>query len=281
MEGRVTKYTGKKALVMGDSLTKAGRWQKKLTELLGFEVATQARGGAGFISIVDGDPEGFVHPEAPMHRLGVDDVRDAELIVYFAGYNCREMPYGEDSDLYPDQRTVKGCIQYVINRIYEELAAADNLTCKLLFVTPHCHGLYSYRNTDGYYDDPVTGMSTKRLGETIAHVCERNNIPVCDLWSESGINRFNWCVFGREPFTENTQYTKYELDEKGNVIGTEPLKYEKGQTYIQIRDGKPTPELYETGGAFPYIGDQLHCSPAGYERIGECIVGSIIKHYGI
>ena len=281
MDGRVTKYTGKKALVMGDSLTKAGIWQQKLTELLGFEVATQARGGSGFIQIVDGDPEGFVHIDPPMHRLGPDDVRGVDLIIYFAGYNCREMPYGDDGDLYPAQNTVRGCIQYVIDRIYEELAAADNLTCRLLFVTPHCHGLYSWRNTDGYYEDAVTGMSTKKLGEVIAQVCEKNNIPVCDLWSESGINRYNWCVFGREPFVENADYTKYELDEKGNVIGKEPLKYERGKSYIQIRGGKPTLELYETGGAYPYIGDQLHCSRAGYERIGECIVGSVIKYYGI
>ena len=280
MEGRVTKYNGKKALVMGDSLTKTGIWQKKLTELLGFEVATQARGGSGFLQIVDGDPEGFVHPEALMHRLGPDDVRNVELIVYFAGYNCRQMPYGEEADLYPGQKTVRGCIQYVINRIYEELAAADNLTCKLLFVTPHCHGLYSWSTLNGYEESP-DGMSTRKMGEVIAEVCANNNIPVCNLWEESGINRFNWCVFGRQPFVENTDYTKYELDEKGNVIGTEPLKYERGKTYIQIRDGKPTPELYETGGAYPYLADQLHCSRAGYERIGECIVGSIIKHYGI
>lgn len=281
MEGRVTKYTGKKALVMGASITKAGQWQKQLTEHLGFEVATQARGGADFVSIVDGDPEGFVHPEASLHRLGPDDVRDVELIVYFSSYNCRKMPYGENGDLYPMQKTVRGCIQYVINRIYEELTAAGNLTCKLLFVTPHCHGLYSWNNHDGYEDNPLPGMSTRRMGEVIAEVCANNNIPVCNLWEESGINRFNWCVFGREPFTENEKYTKYELDEKGKVIGTEPLKYEKGKTYIQMRDGKPTPELYNEGGAYPYLADQLHCSPAGYKRIGECIVGSIIKHYGI
>ena len=131
----ITKYTGKKALVMGASITKAGQWQKQLTEHLGFEVVTQARGGADFVSIVDGDPEGFVHTDPPLHRLGPDDVRDLELIVYFSSYNCRKMPYGESGDLYPEQKTVRGCIQYVINRIYEELAAADNLTCKLLFVT--------------------------------------------------------------------------------------------------------------------------------------------------
>ncbi len=281
MCNRTTKYTGKRVLVMGDSLTKAGRWQLKLSELLGFEVSTQARGGSGFIPIVDGDPEGFVHIEPPMHRLGVDDVKDLDLIIYFAGYNCREMPYGEDGDLYPAKNTVRGCIQYVINRIYEELTAADNLSCRLLFVTPHCHGLYSWRDWDGYEEKPETGMSTRRLGETIADVCRKNNIPVCDLWSESGINRYNWCVFGREPFTEREEYTKYELDENGNVIGTELLKYEKGKTYIQIRDGKPTPELYSMGTPMPYIADQLHCSNAGYDRIGECIVGSVIKHYGI
>lgn len=281
MDGRTTKYAGKKALVMGDSLTKAGIWQKKLTELLGFEVAMQARGGSGFISIVDGDPEGFVHIDPPMHRLGPDDVRDVDLIVYFAGYNCREMPYGEDGDLYPAQKTVRGCVQYVIDRIYQELEAANNLTCKLLFVTPHCHGLYSWRDWDGYAEAPVKGMSTRKLGEVISEVCRKNSIPVCDLWTESGINRYNWHVFGRQPFTENHQYTKYELDENGNAIGTEPLKYERGKSYIQIRDGKPTLELYEGGAPFPYIADQLHCSPAGYDRIGGCIVGSVIKHYGI
>ena len=45
-------------------------------------------------------------------------------------------------------------------------------------------------------------------------------------------------------------------------------------------DGKIILERYEGAAPFPYIGDQLHKSNAGYRRIGEVIAGSIIAAYG-
>lgn len=48
-------WKGKKALVIGDSITAAGKWQKKLEELLGMNVATHAKGGIGILRMTDGD----------------------------------------------------------------------------------------------------------------------------------------------------------------------------------------------------------------------------------
>ena len=53
-----------------------------------------------------------------------------------------------------------------------------------------------------------------------------------------------------------------------------------GESYYQIREGKVVLEKYEGAAPFPYIGDQLHKSPAGYRRIGEIIAGAIIAAYG-
>ena len=58
------------------------------------------------------------------------------------------------------------------------------------------------------------------------------------------------------------------------------MRYVKGNSYYQLRNGRVVLEEYTGVAPYPFVGDQLHCSSLGYARIGECIVGSIIKSYG-
>lgn len=282
------KWKGKKALVIGDSITAARKWQLKLGELLGMDVVTHAKGGIGIVRMVDGDRgldgeyTDATDAAGVLRPLMAEDVRGIDLIVGLPAYNERAVPYGTVNDLYPAQRTIIGEIQYFINRIYEELEKAENLTCRFLLATPHCAGKYPYVDADGYEEyPPNTGMNMELLSQTITDVAARNNVPVCDLWRESGINRHTWCVFGAQVNPVNDKYAKYELNENGEVIGTTPLRYVSGKSYYQIRDGAAVLEEYTGTSPYPFNGDQLHCNANGYARIGECIVGAVIRSFGI
>lgn len=273
-----SNWDGKNAIVIGDSITAAGKWQTKLTDMLGITVTTHAKGGVGAVAMVDGDG-GTLNP------LSTDDVSNKDLIIVLPAYNNRSKPDGVVGDCYsPDgtgQDTIAGIIQYTINRIYDTLKDANNLKCKILYATPHCAGKYPYNDVDGYGEYPAgTGRTMETLGNTIIAVCNHNNIPVCDLWHNSGINKFTWDVFGANANAVNSQYSPYELDASGSPTSNTRIKYVKGQSYYQIRDGEVVLEEYTDSAPYPYNGDQLHCCDNGYARIGECIVGSIIEHYG-
>ena len=284
-------WKGKNALVIGDSVTAARKWQKKLNEMLGMNVTTHAKGGVGTISMVDGDKglggdyDNETSASGVLKPLSVDDVKDKDLIVVLPAYNDRGKKDGEVGDCYKTdgsgQSTIAGIIQYTINRIYETLTKANNLTCKVLYATPHCSGRYPYIDADGYEEYPAgSGRTMETLANTIVAVGNHNNIPVCDLWHNSGSNRYTWNVFGASANPVNEKYSPYKLDSTGNPVNTTRIKYTQGQSYYQIRDGKVVLEEYTGSAPFPYNGDQLHCSDEGYERIGECIVGAIISHYG-
>lgn len=68
--------------------------------------------------------------------------------------------------------------------------------------------------------------------------------------------------------------------EIGKPVSNERIRYQRGESYYQLRDGKVVLEKYDANPPYPYIGDQVHKSPAGYRRIGEVIAGAIIAAYG-
>lgn len=219
-------WRGKKVLCMGDSLTQAGLWTKRLADNLGCRIYTHCKGRLKMTEIVDGGvgAEGVLEPADAGLFKGMD------LIIFFAGYNDRgnlDYPQDHTGDTV-DKNTISGALQYCIDRIYEGLTRADNLQCRLLIVTPHCVGRYQYIFADGYEEYPVgSGCSVKTLAETMERTANDNSIPVCNLWKKSGINKYTWPVFALAPGV-----------------------------------------------------DEVHCSAAGYERIGDVITGAVLENYG-
>lgn len=284
-------WKNKNALFVGDSLTAAKKYQTKVKEMLGINVFNHCKGGVGLVQMVDGDKglggdyDNETDASGVLKPLTAEDVSDKDLIVLFGGYNNRGTDDGKVGDCYnPDgggQSTIAGYMQYCINRIYEELQNANNLKCKLLIVTVDCAGRYNYIDADGYDEYPSgSGRSMETLANIQREVAEHNSILCCDLWHNSGINKHTWNVFGASSNPVNETYSPYELNSSGDPVNETRIKYVKGQSYYQIRNGEVVLEEYTGSSPFPYNSDQLHKSTEGYDRIGECIVGTIIKGYG-
>ncbi len=112
-------WKGKKALVIGDSITAAGKWQKKLEELLGMNVATHAKGGIGILRMTDGDNglDGTYNAETDkngvLRPLMAADVEGVSLIIVLPAYNERATVLGSVGDCYPEKETICGRIQYL------------------------------------------------------------------------------------------------------------------------------------------------------------------------
>lgn len=286
-----SKWYNKKTLVIGDSITADGRWQLELEKQLGLVVSTHAKGGVGILEVVDGDKgilgdyDNTTNAEGTLFPLNTEDVGDKDLIIILVGYNERMTEFGDKGDCYNpntnEGRTLIGKTQYLIDRIYEELTKSNNLTCKILTVIPHCVGGYGYVFANGYEEYPLgSGRTFEMLCETIKETYQKNNLPICDLYHDSGINKYNWCVNTHFKESINEDYAQYELDSQGNVVGMSPLLYQQGKSYYQNRNGQVVLETYNSTIPYPYMNDQLHCNGAGYKLLGECIIGSLIKYFG-
>ena len=283
-------WYGKKVLFIGDSLTAAKKYPNTIKELLGIEIFYHCKGGMGLIQCVDGqngageyDNETAV--SGTLYALNVDDVKDKDLIVFFAGYNNRGTDDGKVGDCYNPagggQSTIAGYMQYCINRIYEELTEAGNLTCRILIVTVDCAGKYPYIDANGYEEWPAgSGRTMETLANIQKAVAEANGLSCIDLWHDYGFNKHTWNVFGASANPVNEKYSPYQLDSSGNPVNNTRIRYVTGNSYYQVRDGKVVLEQYTGSSPYPYNGDQLHKSDKGYARIGEAIAGGIIHHFG-
>ena len=290
-ERRYGLWQGRKVLFIGDSLTAKRIYPEVVKDILGIETFYHAKGGASIKSMVDGDNgiggdyDNETDASGVLRPLTVKDVEGMDLVVLYGGYNNRNLDIGQVGDLYRTdgmgQKTIAGFMQYAINRIYEELYAAKNMTCRLLVVTVDCAGRYPWVQVDGRSETtPGTGRTLEAMANIQKAVAERNAIPCCDLYHNSGINEHTWAYFGANPYPDNSNFTPYKLDENGVPFSNEHIRYVTGESYYQFRDGKVVLEKYEGKTPYPYIADQLHKSPAGYQRIGEIIAGAIIAAYG-
>lgn len=262
---------GKTLLAIGDSLTAAGEWQKQIKNVLGMNVITHAKGGASIITMIDGDSSGW----AP---LSVEEVSDVDYIAFYGGYNNRTAPYGQIGDT-KESNTIMGMMQYAINRMYDLLDQANNLKCKIIIITPHCGGKYSWIDANGYEEWPKgSGRTLEGLAKTIIEIANYNSLPCIDLWHNSGINKFTWNVFQSSSIPNNDTYTLLGEFQTINDLPTGKLNdvakilsipsYDN--TYVHNGTNWVRYTVYP-GSPFPYNSDQLHLNVEGYSLIGEYI----------
>ena len=170
----------KKVLCLGDSLTRAGIWYRRLEENLGCAVTAHCGGGLKMREIIDGgeSAEGWLDPVSP------ELFKDKDLVIFFAGYNDREKGSAAQ---------IRDALGYCIDRIFQELDKAENLSCRLLLVTPHCVGRYAYIHEDGYEEyPPGSGMTLRKFAKVMEETARDYSVPVCNLWEKSGICRYTW-----------------------------------------------------------------------------------------
>ena len=194
----VNKFVGKNALVIGDSLTAALKWQLQLIRNLHMTIQTHALGGAGIKQIIDG----ATIAGATLSPLSVEEVTNKDLIVFFGGTNNMNQAHGAVGDVYPTNKTVCGEMQYAINKIFELLKTANNLTCRVVAVTPYCFGATEW-------NDNALLKDGAGLAESIEKVANYNGLACFNAYNESGINQFTWAVY-----TNNATPT----DASGNVL---------------------------------------------------------------
>jgi hypothetical protein len=233
-------YKDSNILFVGDSLTDAKKYQLTVNDMLGgVNITTHSKGGIGYIAMVDGDGAA----ENPIEALTAWDVAFQDVIVIWAGANERYTDLGELGDLYVDAttgNTIYGKVQYLINKIYTLLTTTGNLQCKIIMMTPHCCGKYSFLDIDGYGIYPVgSGRTLKTLCDAMVTVANANNIPCINLYNESGIGKNTWSIYCASPTAT-----------------------------ITAPEGATAP--------YPTNGDQLHLNAeAGYPLVGRMVAARI------
>lgn len=242
-----SKWQGKNVLAIGDSITADGRWQQEFARITGCNIKTHAYGGVGLIDMIEGlgasqtrdikyDP--YTGANGNFGPLTSDLVKWADLIIILGAYNERDIEYGERGDMYPEKETLRGKYSYVIEKIYKLMAETDNMGCHIMIVTPHCTGKYDWIDRDGYEDFPRgSGRSLETMSDEIKKLAGEYNLPCCDAWKNSGINRFTWNYYANSPSA--------------------------------IREDYDPQKTYEA--PYPMYADQAHLNALGYARLGGCI----------
>lgn len=241
----MSRWNGKNVLVIGDSLTADGRWQKKFSSITGANIRTHAYGGIGIIEIIEGTgPSGndiirydpITCAGGDFGPLSPDDIGWADLIILLMAYNERHIEYGGRGDMYPEDVTLRGKYSYALKKIYEMMDETGNGTCRIMLVTPHCIGRYAWVDADGYEEFPAgSGRTMETMAQTICDIAASHNLPCYDAWHNCGINRYTWKYFAASSKA--------------------------------IRDEIPDDDI----SPYPQYADQAHLNDAGYARIGECI----------
>lgn len=243
----MSKWKEKHVLCIGDSITSDGRWQKKFSEITGAEVKTHAYGGIGLVDMFMGlgaseTPDVKYDPKTgcsgAFHPLSEDEVKWADLIIILAPYNERHAEYGKRGDMFPKDDTLYGKFDFVLEHLFGMMKKTENITCHIMLAAPHCVGRYDWVDRDGYEDFPRgSGRSLETMSEVIEDIAAYFNLPFCNTWKTSGINRFTWDCFANSPTAIRPDYDPSK-------------KYD---------------------APYPQYADQAHLNDLGYARLGECL----------
>lgn len=287
------RFKGKILLAIGDSVTEQKYWQNQVGEVLGMKVRTHAKGGIGIIQMVDGDgsgdaPEGY-DPDnfgtSTIYRLNAEDVKDVSVIIIMGFYNERSKAsgeHGETSDMYPGNDTYIGRLNYAIKRIYEELAKANNNTCRIVICSAHRFGKYPYSDKDAYHDGDTFLQYTKAASDY-------NSLPCIDLMHNGGINKYNWNLFQSSSTDYNQKYIPADgLNDATNkpFESLELVPDASSNKGFKVTVGTASNyKTYKSNGSswiidsarFPWIGDHLHLNSDGGKLLGNYIAAQLLS----
>ena len=203
----VNAWKGKKVLCIGDSLTRFGTWFEQLGTMLGMTVERLAQGGQSI--------EGLFGPNAQLVNkagttvgvLTCEHVCDKDLIIVFAGTNNRTTSAGQNTytigqvgDVWSGgSKTVAGCIQFAINKLYTLLEGDStydaNLSARVVFVTPYYVGKDENYQYTGIEDYNGNGVSLEAVAQMMEDVCGHNGIPVYSSFKNTNINPNTWSIW--------------------------------------------------------------------------------------
>ena len=287
------RFKGKILLAIGDSVTEQKYWQNQVGEVLGMKVRTHAKGGIGIIQMVDGDgsgdaPDGY-DPDnfgtSTIYRLNAEDVKDVSVIIIMGFYNERSKAsgeHGETSDMYPGNDTYIGRLNYAIKRIYEELAKANNNTCRIVICSAHRFGKYPYSDKDAYYDGDTFLQYTKAASDY-------NSLPCIDLMHNGGINKYNWNLFQSSSTDYNQKYIPADgLNDGSNkpFVSLESVPDPSLNKNLKVTVGTESNyKTYKSNGSnwiidsarFPWLGDHLHLNSDGGKILGNYIAAQLLS----
>lgn len=281
----VPRWSGKKMLAIGDSVTVGGQWAKEVGRILEMNsVSIHAKAGIGIITMVDGD--------STLPALTSADVADKDLICVMGFYNERDKAVdapGENGDMYPYQNTFIGRLNYAIDKIYQRLSDAGNRNCIVCIISAHKFGKYQWSNRSAY-SIVTSGGVQMQDGEALFSATKKaadyNSLPLIDLMHNSCINKYNWDYFQNASTPYNASYIPADGINDGTNKPFDSLASAPNAT---LNDGKyitiqGVSNCYRSNGTAwvaddtPYIwnADQLHPNTAGYMRIGSHIAQELL-----
>lgn len=203
------KYQSKKILFIGDSQTASNYFPYFCSKYLKATTSIHAMGSINAVEMVDGFIPSIHNNNADPSLFGVNiikrltsnDVKDCDCIIIQGFYNMRDLALersGYVSDIFPEDTTFYGEMNYLIKRLNEELTNANNTKCSIYLASPHSYGKYAY--SDNTSNDNGEGDT---ITHYIQNVAINNNLGFIDLYHIESINPQNRELVHRNTFTKN------------------------------------------------------------------------------
>ena len=208
---------GKKIVCFGDSVTEFGNYPELISRLTGAETYKIGFGGcrmglhsvnynelsmhelsnaiasqnftaqdtavANLIAIGDDN-------SAALNRLKSIDFSKIDIVTIFFGTNDFTGLNTIGSGINEDVSTIKGAVNVVIRRL---LNGFPHL--KILFITPTHRFFGAGDNQDSDIVSNDIGLFLKEYADAINTQANLNHIPVLDMYSEGGLNKFNHAYY--------------------------------------------------------------------------------------
>lgn len=227
MNQKIYNLQGKKVAVFGDSIMEFGNIPETIAQLSGATVYDCSVGGTRMARHTE-NTQGNLYNELCMYRLAnyintgnytgltqateslknnhnddntanmntLKSIDWAQIDIAIIAFgtndyhgNNNAVEIGTDSDILSDGSTFKGAINYTVDQL---LSKYPNL--QIIFTTPIYRNRFSSvgdnLNSDIHVNDK--GLCLKDYADAIKEVASKNHLPVIDLFSESGINKYTY-----------------------------------------------------------------------------------------